>query len=83
MPIEIDECTRRQSARLLVQFEPGLKKNVSKALLANSITLTPGTITATVKGDVFYVHALDRDFGKGIENCGFVKRLKKLEEDDV
>ena len=73
----------RQPRPELITFNPGLKKDLSKVLLANSITLTPGTITANVRGDTFYVHALDRDFGKGIENCGFVKRLKKLEEDEI
>lgn len=67
---------------VLIKFDPGLRKDVSRVLLANSITLTPGTITANVKDGVFHVHALDRPFGAGIERCGFVQRLKKLEGDE-
>lgn len=73
----------REPRPVLIKFDPGLKKDVSRVLLANSITLTPGTITANVKDGVFSVHAIDREFGAGIESCGFVKRLKKLEEDAV
>jgi multicomponent Na+:H+ antiporter subunit E len=36
-----------------------LKKDVSMVAFANSITLTPGTITISVEGDSFLVHAID------------------------
>jgi len=42
----------------IVRFNPGLKTDLGKTLLANSITLTPGTLTVDVDdatGD-FYVH---------------------------
>ena len=71
----------REPRPVLIKFDPGLRKNVSRVLLANSITPTPGTITANVKDGVFHVHALDRPFGADIERCGFVRRLKKLEDD--
>ena len=35
-----------------------LKKNASKVWLANSITLTPGTLTVDIKGDDFYIHCV-------------------------
>ncbi len=35
-----------------------LKKNSSKIWLANSITLTPGTLTVDIKGDDFYIHCV-------------------------
>lgn len=61
-------------------FKTDLKNDVSKVILANSITLTPGTITVSVDGDVFTVHCLHEKFSKGIESSVFVKLLKKMEE---
>ena len=40
----------------IVTFKTRLKSNVAKVALANSITLTPGTITIRIVDDVFYVH---------------------------
>lgn len=64
---------------VLVTFHTNLKSPVLKVLLANSITLTPGTITVSVDGDLFTVHALDKDFADGIEDSVFVRLLEKAE----
>jgi len=42
----------------IVRFKTGLKSDLAKITLANSITLTPGTITIDVDDDEFYVHAV-------------------------
>ena len=42
----------------IVRFKTGLTSDLAKITLANSITLTPGTITMDVDGDEFYVHAV-------------------------
>lgn len=42
----------------LVRFKTTLKKPVSMVTLAQSITLTPGTITVTIHDDEFTVYAL-------------------------
>ena len=55
------------------------KKDTSRFLLANSITLTPGTITVAVDGDKFIVHCLDKTLAEGIESSVFVKLLEKIE----
>ena len=49
-------------------------------VLANSITLTPGTITVDVDDNHFCVHALDYTLAEGVENSVFIKLLKKMEE---
>ncbi|MBN2280336.1 MAG: Na+/H+ antiporter subunit E [Candidatus Marinimicrobia bacterium] len=36
-----------------------LKSNIGKLVLANSITLTPGTLTTEVKGQNLYIHWID------------------------
>lgn len=44
----------------LMRFKVKIKKDISKVTFANSITLTPGTITADIVGDEFVVHALSQ-----------------------
>ena len=43
-----------------------------RVLLANSITLTPGTITVSLEDDTYVVHALDKDFAVIGEEFGFL-----------
>ena len=45
----------------IVKIKPGLKSDFATAMLANSITLTPGTWTLFVAADnkVLYIHTLD------------------------
>lgn len=63
----------------LVTFRVHLKTNLAKALLANAITLTPGTITVTLEGDEYTVHCLDKDLAEDLDHSIFVKLLEKLE----
>ena len=42
----------------VVNFKTRLRNNIARVTLANSITLTPGTITIRMEDDVFSVHAL-------------------------
>lgn len=39
-------------------FTTSLKTDFARFVLANSITLTPGTVTIRIDGDTFYVHAI-------------------------
>jgi multicomponent Na+:H+ antiporter subunit E len=50
----------------IVTFKSRLQSNVARVALANSITLTPGTITIRVEGDIFYVHAISRKAAAGL-----------------
>ncbi|HDO26504.1 MAG TPA: Na+/H+ antiporter subunit E [Bacteroidetes bacterium] len=43
----------------IVKFKTKLQTHYSKMVLANSITLTPGTLTVDVVGDTFYIHWID------------------------
>ncbi|NBH73788.1 sodium:proton antiporter [Clostridiaceae bacterium] len=63
-----------------VYFETRLKGGMARTLLANSITLTPGTITVSVEEGRFCVHCLDRDLAMGMEESVFVKLLEEMEE---
>ena len=44
----------------VVKFKTKLETDVSHVTLAQSITLTPGTITMDIKDGVYYVHALSQ-----------------------
>ncbi len=63
----------------LVYFDTKLKSGLAKVLLANSITLTPGTITISVEGPRVCVHCLDRELADGMETSVFVKLLEEME----
>ena len=64
----------------LIRFRAPLKTKTARVMLANSITLTPGTITAQIEDDILTVHCLDGSRGDGIETSVFVKLLQKMEE---
>jgi len=64
----------------LVKFKTNLKGNMCKTILANSITLTPGTITVSLDGDEFMVHCLNEEYAKGLANSKFEKLLIEIEE---
>lgn len=58
-----------------------LKSRILKVGLANSITLTPGTITVAMNEDKLLIHAIKKSNLKGIERSIFVEKLEELEED--
>ena len=64
----------------LVTFKSPLKTGFANFLLANSITLTPGTITVSSENGEFVVHCLDKDLAVGMDDSIFVHLLKKLEK---
>ncbi len=43
----------------IVKFQTRLKNRFARMVLANSITLTPGTLTVDVVGDTYYIHWID------------------------
>ena len=44
----------------VIRYKTKLKKDISIVTFANSIILTPGTITADIIDDELYVHCLDK-----------------------
>jgi len=43
----------------IVKVKTRLKSKLGRIMLANSITLTPGTLTVETSGDYFYIHWID------------------------
>ena len=67
---------------VIVKFHTCLKSDFTRMLLANSITLTPGTITVSLEGDEYTIHCLDASLANGLEQSEFEKALKKLDEEE-
>lgn len=65
---------------IMVEFDAPLQSKFARVLLANSITLTPGTITVSLKENHLQVHCLDKEFGVGIDQSIFVRLLQQMEE---
>lgn len=72
------------SPRLVTQpevtsFRTRLRTDAGKVVLANSITLTPGTITVDIRDDLVLVHCLDESLDADLEGSGMEKRIMKIE----
>ncbi len=52
----------------IVSCRTQLKSELAKSILANSITLTPGTLSVDIDGDRLFIHCID---------------VKSTDEDDV
>ncbi|MBR5109906.1 MAG: Na+/H+ antiporter subunit E [Clostridia bacterium] len=57
-----------------------LQTRLGKMALANAITLTPGTITLSVKGDELTIHCLRPELAEKLDDLIFEKKLLKIEE---
>ena len=65
---------------VIVKYNTSLKSDACKSLLANSITLTPGTITISISANDLIIHAIDESLVFGSDgDFVFEKILKKLE----
>ena len=65
---------------MLVRFRSTLKSEGLRVLVANSITLTPGTYTVRLEGSEYAVHALDESFQPGIEYNEFFQMARTMED---
>ena len=64
---------------VLVRCRTGLKTEFCRFLLANAITLTPGTITVSVQDNELTVHCLRKDMLDDTEHGLVVRLLQRLE----
>lgn len=64
---------------IMTQVVASQRSSVGIVSYANSITLTPGTITTGVKGNVLTVHALTRDGALDLEGGGMDARVSRFE----
>jgi len=68
-----------------VSFRPNLETAWGRVLLANAITITPGTVTIDVNPDtgVFMVHGLTQSMREGLEDGRLVRCIRRLERSRV
>lgn len=69
----------------IVKVRTTLKSDLAKTLLANSITMTPGTITIDIIGDYLYIHWIyvrseDPEIYTAMITGAFEKYIKKIIE---
>jgi len=63
----------------LVRFKPSQQSTLGLVTHANSITLTPGTVTVEADHDEFLVHALTREGADGLEGSEMDRRVSRFE----
>lgn len=63
----------------IVSFDSPLVTEFAQVVLANSITLTPGTISVELENGKYRVHCYVKDMAKGITQSNLVKLLKAAE----
>ncbi len=66
----------------LITVESKLRHHAAVVLFGNSITLTPGTITAEVYRNTLIVHAMDKDLSKDIESKQMESRIAEIFKDE-
>ena len=63
----------------LIHVKAGQKTELGRVIYANSITLTPGTVTVEINEDEFVVHALTDEAGDGVEAGDMDRKVCWLE----
>ncbi len=64
----------------IVTFRPDIRSGFLKVVLANSITLTPGTITINIEDGEYTVHCLDPDLATDMGNSVFVREVMRAQD---
>ena len=75
---------RRPPRPGVVHFRTGLTHPIARTLLANAITLVPGTMTLSVEGDTYTVHAFTpaamADLASGETQCRIARAFGESDE---
>ncbi|MBF4694411.1 Na+/H+ antiporter subunit E [Fusibacter ferrireducens] len=66
---------------MVVTYESQLSDEWLLTILANSITLTPGTMTVDIKGNQLLIHCLNRSYSEGLSEMLLEKKLCEIERD--
>lgn len=64
---------------VLVRFKPSQHSTLGLVTHANSITLTPGTVTVEAEHGEFLVHALTQDGADGLAGSEMDRRVSRFE----
>lgn len=63
---------------MIVRFTSRQPNGMARVILGNSITLTPGTMTLSIDGDRFTVHALNRDIERDLLSGEMEAKVARL-----
>ena len=60
----------------LIEVPTAQQSDLGRAMYANSITLTPGTVTVRIDDDKVLVHCLDDDAAEGLRSGEMDRRVR-------
>ena len=63
---------------VLLLFDTRMKKDISRVTLANSITLTPGTVTVDLKDENYIIHTLKPPLAEELVNAVMQNKVAKV-----
>ena len=63
----------------MIAVKASQSTDVGKVIYANSITLTPGTVSVDVDGDEITVHCLTREAAEDVETGAMDRRVVRVE----
>ncbi len=66
---------------IVITHRTSFARDISRVTFANSITLTPGTITVDVVGDAFVIHCLSEEFADEIASGELERRVAHVFEE--
>ncbi len=64
----------------IFKSKSGLKSNLTNVIYANSITLTPGTVTVDLDNDELLIHALTNSSNNEISEGVMLKKISSLKD---
>ena len=64
----------------ILKIKTGLKTDFGKYILANSITLTPGTITVILEGDELLIHSISKETTAGALDGSMERKIARVFE---
>ena len=63
----------------MIRVKAGQRKDLGRVIYANSITLTPGTVSVDTIGDEIVVHALTEEAARGVLSGEMDRRVAAVE----
>lgn len=66
---------------VIISHRTSFVREVSRVVFANSITLTPGTLTVDVEGNTFHIHCLAERFADDVASGELERRVARVFEE--
>jgi multicomponent Na+:H+ antiporter subunit E len=63
----------------IIKVRAGQRHDITRVIYANSITLTPGTVSVDTDGDEITIHALTEEAARAVETGDMNRRVSRLE----